>query len=243
MTSAVKRQNGYDADAEIAKADNYPLVRTMTVGTSPLLPSYHPVPELQASPQLPWSVAGKDTVGLGNWTATSAVCWYYAKTLFDKTNVPQGIISSNWGGTFIQSWIDNSTNAKCSAVSGVDGKDNHTGGQYSPPAVAMDASRQPWAFSNTTASAARGTAGQAPSPFNGYGVLFNSMIYPFTVGPMSLKSFIWFQGEANCGQPAYYACAQPAMVSSWRKYFNNPNAFFGYVELEPSDYMSANIVS
>ena len=31
------------------------------------------------------------------------------------------------------------------------------------------------------------------------------------------------------------------MVSSWRRYFHNPNAVFSYVELEPSDYMPANI--
>ena len=29
-----------------------------------------------------------------------------------------------------------------------------------------------------------------PSPYLGFGVLFNSMIYPFAVGPMALTSFI-----------------------------------------------------
>ena len=56
-----------------------------------------------------------------------------------------------------------------------------------------------------------------------------------------MRSYTGWQGEANCGQAAFYACAQPAMVASWRRYFQNPAAFFGYVELEPSDYMSANL--
>jgi len=28
------------------------------------------------------------------------------------------------------------------------------------------------------------------------------MIYPYTVGPAALSGFIWFQGEANAGNPA-----------------------------------------
>jgi sialate O-acetylesterase len=79
----------------------------------------------------------------------------------------------------------------------------------------------------------RSNLGQ-PNPNNGHGVLFNAMINPFTVGPMPVTSFIWFQGESNLGNPAsYYACAQPAMIDQWRTYFKSPDAFFGYVELEP----------
>lgn len=59
------------------------------------------------------------------------------------------------------------------------------------------------------------------------------MIHPFTVGPTSLKSVIWFQGESNANNATRYACTQPAMIASWRDYFKNPAAFFGFVELEP----------
>jgi hypothetical protein len=106
----IGEQGGYDAATEIALSSKYPQIRTMTVGTSTT--SYHPLPELLTM-TLPWSVASPKSIGLGNWSATSAVCWFYAKDLFDKTKIPQGIISSNWGGTIIQSWMDNSTNAKC----------------------------------------------------------------------------------------------------------------------------------
>jgi hypothetical protein len=60
--------------------------------------------------------AGNTTIGFGNWTATSAVCWFYAKDLFDATKVPVGIVSSSWGGTIIQAWADNTTNANCRGV-------------------------------------------------------------------------------------------------------------------------------
>ena len=42
---------------------------------------------------------------------------------------------------------------------------------------------------------------------------------------------IRYQGEANVGQSAYYACAQSAMITDWRAKFNNSLAWFGFVEL------------
>lgn len=75
--------------------------------------------------------------------------------------------------------------------------------------------------------------GGQPDPNTGFGVLFYAMIYPFAVGPMALAHFIWWQGENNSRDPVPYACQQVAMIKSWRRYFNNPSAFFGFVEIEP----------
>lgn len=63
--------------------------------------------------------------------------------------------------------------------------------------------------------------------------LFNAMINPFTVGPMTLKGFTWYQGEANthAGQVEAYACRFPAMITAWREAFKNPAAYFGFVQL------------
>ena len=35
----------------------------------------------------------------------SALAYFFAKALYDKTNVPIGIINSSWGGTPVESWI------------------------------------------------------------------------------------------------------------------------------------------
>lgn len=61
--------------------------------------------------------------------------------------------------------------------------------------------------------------------------LYNAMIVPFTVGPMSVRGFTWYQGEANVGQTQYYACAMPALVVDWRTQFQAPHAWFGFVQL------------
>ena len=44
----------------------------MTVGE--FATSYAPLQQLAAAPLLRWSVANSTTIGLGNWSATSAVC-------------------------------------------------------------------------------------------------------------------------------------------------------------------------
>jgi sialate O-acetylesterase len=64
--------------------------------------------------------------------------------------------------------------------------------------------------------------------------LYNAMIHPFVVGPMALTGFAWYQGEANTRNAttaSMYSCLFPAMISGWRKAFNSPTAYFGYVQV------------
>lgn len=68
-------------------------------------------------------------------------------------------------------------------------------------------------------------------------VLFNAMIHPYIAGPMALVGFTWYQGEANVDERAgdegahRYTCTFPGMINSWRKAFNNPTAYFGFIQL------------
>ena len=67
--------------------------------------------------------------------------------------------------------------------------------------------------------------------------LYNAMIQPYTVGPMALTGFTWYQGEANVDErggdegAARYACTFPAMISQWRSAFAQPEAYFGFVQV------------
>ena len=98
----------------------------------------------------------------------------------DALKVPIGLISSSWGGTIIQSWSDNSTNALCAEE-----------GSSPASTPAADAPRDAEAY---VAPGFEAAVGAGPNPNTGYGVLFNAMINPFAVGPMAVSSFIWFQG-------------------------------------------------
>ena len=63
---------------------------------------------------------------------------------------------------------------------------------------------------------------------------YNAMINPYTVGPMALVGFTWYQGEANVDEvkgtfgASRYACTFPAMIKEWRRAFKNPEAFFWF---------------
>mmetsp|Transcript_32415 Transcript_32415/g.39899 ORF Transcript_32415/g.39899 Transcript_32415/m.39899 type:complete len:559 (+) Transcript_32415:32-1708(+) len=66
---------------------------------------------------------------------------------------------------------------------------------------------------------------------DGNGDLYNAMIHPYTIGPMAITGFTWYQGEADVLDPDLYKCTFPAMIQAWRKAFNASNAYFGFIQL------------
>jgi sialate O-acetylesterase len=143
-----------NASAEIEAANGFPSIRVMTVGQGTT--SNEPLSQLATIEQV-WAEASAASIGGGNWTHFSAVCWFFGRDLYTALGgaVPIGLISSNWGGTRIQAWS-------------------------SPTALKV---------CNTSAEAVGVTPNQ-----NDPSVLWNAMIVPFTIGPLSLKGFTWFQG-------------------------------------------------
>jgi len=177
--SQLGEQGGFSASAEIAAAAAYPWVRTVTVGQTTT--SYSPLQQLAVPPIQPWaSVSDPAVIGQGNWSATSAACWFYARALTDYIHAPIGMISSNWGGTIIQSWATNATNAACGITRA------GAPGSSLPEGAANTAAE--YVTPGYEASVAAG-----PDPNTGFGVLYNAMIAPYVVGPMALSSFTWFQ--------------------------------------------------
>ncbi len=75
---------------------------------------------------LPWSVAGPESVAGADWSHFSAVCWVAGRTLYDKLrggvgnsdDVPIGLIVSAWGGTCIESWAPDDALEACSQPTG-----------------------------------------------------------------------------------------------------------------------------
>jgi sialate O-acetylesterase len=202
----------------VARAAAYPDIRITTVGTGTT--SYTPLQQL-ATIQQNWTVASPATVGVGNWSAFSAVCWLFGRNIHDALGgkVPIGLMSVNWGGTRAQAWVTNATNALCNTSITVEDEEE------------------------VDAAAAAEVAGTAPSPLesgpgpNNATVLYNAMINPYVIGPMRLKTITFFQAEQNAAQPSVYACIFPALVTQWQKDFAGPSGgpppWFGFVILEP----------
>lgn len=59
--------------------------------------------------------------------------------------------------------------------------------------------------------------------------LYNAMIAPLT--PLSIKGFLWYQGESDTARPKEYRKLLPALIQNWRGAFQNPDLPFLYVQL------------
>jgi sialate O-acetylesterase len=64
--------------------------------------------------------------------------------------------------------------------------------------------------------------------------LFNGMIAPLV--NLTIKGFLWYQGESSRDIPVLYARLMPALVADWRKQWNNKNLPFYYVQVTPFTY-------
>ena len=80
-----------------------------------------------------------------------------------------------------------------------------------------------------------------PIDFSGYSptMLYNAMIAP--LAPFAIRGTIWYQGEANTGNPALYRMLFPSMIQNWRSTFRNDNLPFYYVQIAPYEYGPATL--
>ncbi|WP_285009114.1 sialate O-acetylesterase [Pedobacter faecalis] len=60
-------------------------------------------------------------------------------------------------------------------------------------------------------------------------VLYNAMIHPYIQFPV--KGAIWYQGESNADRAHQYRTLFAAMISDWRKKWNQPEMPFYFVQL------------
>ncbi len=67
-------------------------------------------------------------------------------------------------------------------------------------------------------------------------LLYNAMIRPLV--PYTIKGAIWYQGEANTGQPELYQILLPLMIENWRADWNLGRFPFYFVQIAPFDYGS-----
>lgn len=64
--------------------------------------------------------------------------------------------------------------------------------------------------------------------------LFNAKVNPFT--KMTVRGFLWYQGESNISNASEYADMQTAMVHDWRQRWGDSNLPFYFVEIAPYRY-------
>jgi len=178
--------------------------------------------------------------------AFTAVGYFFARELHQKTGVPIGLVHSSWGGTPIESWMSGAALAENPAFAVVGERWRQMEAAYPADKVTYDANLPGWTAAEATARS-RGRAELAaflqqnpqPRPPRGPGDpwtpagLFNGMIHPLL--PYAFRGVLWYQGETNATRAAEYHPLFTALITAWRRHFGQPDLAFYWVNLAGFD--------
>ncbi|MDW7690356.1 sialate O-acetylesterase [Flammeovirgaceae bacterium SG7u.111] len=173
-----------NAEQEIQNA-RYPAIRLLNIPTAR---SFRPAPDM---PPAVWEETLPETIG-----DFSAVGYYFGRFLYEKMQVPIGLVNVSWGGTNVQAWmpseslIDNPKyKTPIELTKGLPGTVEEVEKSQGKP---LDKNKYP-------------------------SLIYNAMVAPFS--KMTIKGVIWYQGEANANRNESYEYQTlfPTLISSWRE--------------------------
>ncbi len=158
------------------------------------------------SPQSDWKSGNWEVCSPQTAGSFTAVGYYFGRQLQAELNVPIGLVGTNWGGTRIEPWTPPVGFKSVAALASI--SDNLDN---------FPSKNENGAINHQTPLA-----------------LYNSMIHPMI--KMPIKGAIWYQGESNNGEGMLYRDKMEALISGWRKVWNQPEMPFYFVQLAPYRY-------
>lgn len=184
--------------------------------------------EQDAPTATPWQICSSETAG-----GFTAVGFYFAREIQQKTGVPIGIIDTNWGGTKIEPWI---------APVGLSLVEELKPQWIAQQAMLKDYQAQlpkkldemeAWIVETRKLLASGAPTAPPPSlPSTGdraWSGMYNGMIHPIVRFP--IKGALWYQGESNGGEGVTYYDKMRALIGGWRQQWGQGNFPFYFVQL------------
>lgn len=220
------RENGVsvaNAADEVAAA-NYPLIRQLRI---PRRNTKEPVDSFDAE----WTVCSPQTAG-----SFSGVGYFFARALFQKLNVPIGIINSSYGGTPIEAWMSGETFAMDPACAAARARFAETTANWPQILTAYRAGTEAWTREAADAKAA-GAPFDKPKPRQPVGLghpyspvtVYNAMLRPLI--PCAIRGVAWYQGESNTPHAEEYAGLFAALIRQWRAEWGRGDFPFYFVQI------------
>ena len=222
MSFTVQSANHFDAEKAAA---NYPLIREYHEASNP-------TPTPQAEGKGKWSACTPATVG-----GYSAVLYFFGREIHKEVGVPVGLINTSVGGTPIEAWT----------AAEVQLADPATKERYEvalknfnafDPAKATAAYEKQLVTWKVAADKAKAEGKETPrKPYEpisfrafhgGPSGLYNAKVV--NLAPYTLRGMLWYQGEGNAGAPELYHTQLTALVTSWRKLWQD-EVPFAWVQL------------
>ncbi|MBN1805166.1 MAG: hypothetical protein JW837_07945 [Sedimentisphaerales bacterium] len=215
-------QNSANAKVEIASA-NYPNIRLFSV-------TRKVAAEPQSDCEGSWVECNPETV-----PGFSAAAYFFGRELYQRLNVPIGLIHTSWGGTPSEAWtrrevLENEPEAGPILERYADAVAN-----YPQAKQEYEQKLEEW---KKTVEKARTEGRQIPRrPYAPLGPdhphapagLYNAMIAPLI--PYGINGAIWYQGESNAGRAYQYRKIFPAMITNWRNDWGQGDFSFLFVQL------------
>lgn len=193
------------------KAADYPNIRYCAVSRTIALEEQDEVP---AS----WIVCDPQTV-----KQFSSVAFFFGEKLHNETNIPIGLISTNWGGSSAQTWVSKDTLQKGYP------EFNRYLDEYLP-VIEKHGANITKLIKNKKHTKLKRFNHRSPS------ILYNGMIKPLI--PFSFRGVIWYQGESNIAEPEQYTRLFPSLIENWRSEWGLGDFPFYYVQIAPFSYKS-----
>lgn len=208
---AFKVEHGKDAAQEIAAA-KFPQIRMFTVTRGG---------QNGGDCTGQWAVCSPETV-----PTFSAVAYFFGRELFQKLQVPVGLINASVGGTDIAAWTSMEVQEKVPELQPFLEEWRKKDATYD---AAKDKAVYQKRLANWKINAEKAKAAGKPEPrrlsppkqprlsSNYPAYLFNGYIAP--VIPYTITGAIWYQGEHNCAdipRGILYQKQMPLLVNDWR---------------------------
>ncbi|AHM58512.1 sialate O-acetylesterase [Flammeovirgaceae bacterium 311] len=210
-------------EQELAEA-NYPTIRMFTVERKV---ADIPQEDVEGS----WEICSPETVG-----DFSAVAYFFARELNNRTGLPVGLINASWGGTPAESWTRKEILEEDADFRPILTRYQKDLEKYPEAMKAYQLALANWQKEAEGKKSRGENSGAAPrepigqnhhrSPFK----LYNAMIAPII--PYTIKGAIWYQGESNANRAYQYRKLFPAMISNWRQDWNLDFPFY-FAQIAP----------
>lgn len=170
--------------------------------------------------QTKWTTSNPQTVG-----DFSAVAYYFGKQLYQKLNVPIGLICNAVGGTSTQAYISDAAFRSHPQLLQFTKQEDGT------PWIKSAKEIHPWLLERINENLKNFEDKDNsiyPHPF-APSYLYEAGIRPLI--PFAISGVIWYQGESNTTFPEIHDQLFKTLVESWRKEWNQGDFPFYYVQL------------
>jgi sialate O-acetylesterase len=185
-------------------------------------------PEMVPPVATPWQVCTPETV-----VHFSAVGFYFAREIVQKTGVPIGIVDNNWGGTAIEPWVPMEGLGQVAELKPQYLAKQEAIKNYRAALPASLSTFEAW-IAQTRKDLAAGTETSPPPAFpaqpdGGWSSMYNAMIHPMVKS--HIKGALWYQGESNGGEGESYYDKMRALIGGWRQQWGQGDFPFYFVQL------------